>query len=98
MPDWAPCETCDCVDGEAKFPKFGSGGEPIFPDGEGRWVNSTRSCPRRMVTDESWFLLSLFRHYRAGHLYESGGVVAQPARYLSAMSTIEAAFSADNPS
>lgn len=51
-----------------------------------------------MVTDESWFLLSLFRHYRGGHLYESGGITAQPARYLSAMQVIEGTVNADHPS
>lgn len=73
-------------------------GEPVFPDGLGGFTNSTRSCPRRMVTEESWFLLAIFRHHRNGHLYESGGIADQPARYLSAMSIIEGAVNDDRQS
>ncbi len=84
------------MDGESPLPRFGVHGEPVFPDGEGGWTRTTRSCPRRLVTPESTFLLSLFRHYRNGHLYESGGVAAQPARYLSAMAIIEGAVSSED--
>jgi len=91
-PKWAPCESCDCVDGEAPIPRWQVEGEPIFPDGHGGYSNSTRSCPRRLVNPESVHLLSLFRHYRAGHLYQSGGISDQPAIYLAAMQTIEGAL------
>jgi len=79
------------VDGESTFPRWQVKGEPVFPDGQGGYVLATRSCPRRMVSDESLFLLSLYRHYKAGHLYESGGVSNQPAKYLEAMQLIEVA-------
>lgn len=71
-------------------------GEPVFPDGEGGYTAQTNLCPRRMVTDESVFLMSLFSHYRAGHLYQAGGVRDQPARYLQAMQFIEGVVNDDN--
>lgn len=67
----------------------------MFPDGDG-YTNVTSACPRQIVTQESVFLLSLYRHYKAGHLYESGGVSNQPARYLMAMQLIEGALNADH--
>jgi hypothetical protein len=91
-PKWAPCESCNCVDGEQTFPKWEVKGEPIFPDGEGGYTSATRSCPRRLVTADSLHLLSLYRHYKAGHLYAAGGIENQPALFLTAMLTIEGAL------
>lgn len=91
-PKCAPCEKCDCVDGEAPFPRWQVKGEPIFPDGSGGFTSETRSCPRRMVNADSIYLWSLFLHYRAGHLLEAGGIADQPAAYLKAMQFIESAL------
>lgn len=58
-----------------------------------RWeikgVFKSRTCPRRLVTAESEMWLSLYPHYRAGHLYRDGGVSQQPALYLEAMRHID---------
>jgi hypothetical protein len=80
------------VDGEAKFPRWGTEGEPLFSDDQGNDSQTTRSCPRRQVTDESAYLLSLYSHYRAGHLLEAGGVNQQPAKFMTAMQIIEGAL------
>jgi hypothetical protein len=45
-----------------------------------------------MVTAESVYLFSLFRHYKAGHLLNAGGISDQPELYLNAMQIIEAAL------
>lgn len=90
-PDWAPCESCDCVGGESQFPRWAVDSEAVFPDGAGGYSFQTRSCPRRTVTADSLFLVSLYRHYKAGHLYVAGGVADQPVLYLKAMQIIEVA-------
>lgn len=49
----------------------------------------SRTCPRRLITDESRGWLQLFALYTAGHLLTDGGVIDQPAIYLHAMITID---------
>lgn len=48
----------------------------------------SRICPRRLITAESYRLLSLFPHYQAGFLLEAGGILDQPARFVEAMRCI----------
>jgi hypothetical protein len=45
---------------------------------------------------EPWVLqwLALYRHYAAGHLYQSGGISDQPAIYLAVMRLIESVVNA----
>lgn len=45
-----------------------------------------------MVTAESVHFFSLYRHYKAGHLLNAGGISDQPQVYLNAMQIIEAAL------
>lgn len=49
----------------------------------------SKTCFLPMVTDESRFLLRLYRHYKNGLLAVSGGVLDQPNYYLEAMETID---------
>lgn len=51
-------------------------------------------CLKPMVTERSANLLRLHGHYKAGHLFQSGGISDQPNLYLEAMAEIEAAASA----
>lgn len=73
--DFAKCATCrgDCP------PK----------DVEIKGVVRTKGCLYRMVTDTSRNLLSLYSHYKAGHLLCAGGVGDQPAAYVDAMQIID---------
>ncbi len=51
-------------------------------------LESTKQCLRKIVTERSWYLLELHRHYLQGNLAVTGGVTDQPAAYLEAMVTI----------
>ena len=48
----------------------------------------SRVCPRRIVSDEAQFWLSLYSHYAKGHLLIAGPLADQPASYLEIMSLI----------
>lgn len=85
-PDWADCSSCGCVDGQASVDRW-----------EIKGVIKTRTCPRRLITDESRAWIDLFRHYRAGHLCFAGGVADQPVVYLDAMQIIEQEVSSGGP-
>ena len=76
-PEWAPCETCHCADGNAGFERWQIGEQ---------W--KSRVCPRRLVTTESNAWLNLYSFYRSGHLLVAGGVIDQPAIYLNVMNAI----------
>lgn len=49
----------------------------------------SRICPRKLITDESHQWLRLFASYRAGYLLEAGGILDQPAIYISTMNAID---------
>lgn len=49
----------------------------------------SRYCPRTVVTDESRDWLGIFSTYKAGHLLCTGGILDQPALYVSTMTLIE---------
>lgn len=87
---------CDCVAGEAPFPRWTISGEPLFVvrDGKaaGEPTNSTRHCPRRLISDDTAYLMELFSHYKAGHLCAAGGLMDQPVLYLDAMRVIDNAI------
>lgn len=53
-------------------------------------VLESRTCLKPMVTEEAAALLRLHRHYRAGHLWQAGGIGDQPHYYNEAMAAIEA--------
>lgn len=46
-------------------------------------------CPRVIITEKSYFLIGLFKHYRNGYLFYGGGVSGQPQWYLRAMEIVE---------
>lgn len=48
-------------------------------------VIESRTCLLPMVTEQSWYMLELFEHYQAKHLYTDGGLRNQPNYYLKAM-------------
>jgi hypothetical protein len=50
-------------------------------------------CPRTLINNRSQYLISLFRHYRNGHMLYGGGVVDQPYWYLQSMVIIEGTMS-----
>jgi hypothetical protein len=61
-----------------------------FPKWEIKGVlEQTNRCPRKDLDAESLAYLPLYSMYRSGHLWRSGGVRRQPARYLEAMRLIE---------
>ena len=91
-PEISPCETCSCVDGDAGFYRWQFLGEPVFRDESGEPTGVSSICPRTMVTDDSSHLLSLFGHYKAGHLMNAGGISDQPALYMDAMRVIDGAI------
>lgn len=57
-------------------------------------MENSNLCPRRQLDGDEWNWISLFAHYRAGHLYRSGGIADQPAIYLRAMRLIESVANA----
>jgi hypothetical protein len=79
-PSWAPCESCDCKDGNAGFKKWEIAG----------LLEPTARCPRRSISARTAFYLSLYPHYRAGHLLYAGGIADQPALFMEAMGLIQA--------
>lgn len=64
-------------------------GEQPFDKWEIPGVIKTRKCLRQMITAESSFLLSLYRHYQNGVLPFAGGLLEQPALYCAAMTFID---------
>jgi len=50
----------------------------------------TSTCPAKLVESAYLDLVSLYGFYRDGLLAQSGGVMDQPAFYLSAMQWIDA--------
>lgn len=50
----------------------------------------THTCPRKLVTPTSWEWIRLHNFYRRGHLPFSGGLYEQPARFVDAMSLLDA--------
>jgi hypothetical protein len=42
-----------------------------------------------MVTPTSWEFIRLYRHYKAGILPLSGGLLDQPSRFIDAMDVID---------
>lgn len=91
-PETSPCDTCTCVDGDAGFYRWQFLGEPVFLDDDGNPTDVSRTCPRKMVTEDSCYLLSLYSHYKAGHLLKAGGVSEQPYLYMEAMRVIDGAI------
>ena len=83
-PEWAPCTTCNCVDGVAPYPRWELIGV----------VDVTNRCPRRETSEDSRGWIALYAHYKDGHLLQSGGLFNQPAIYLEAMRTVQFAVGA----
>lgn len=53
----------------------------------------TRVCLLPQVTDFSWLLLRLFRHYKNGHLYSPQvGPLEQPDVYIRAMELLDSVW------
>jgi len=79
-PDKYLCHACSC-DSDGRSP-YGD-----------RWkipgvIDSDR-CLRKLVTAESAFFLSLYRHYQNGYLPLSGGMLDQPHSFCRAMGIID---------
>lgn len=71
------CEKCRCRNGIAQRPWR-------IPD----IGFESRTCPKQLVTAESWYLLQLHAYYEQGHLPEAGGVADQPCKVLQAFTII----------
>lgn len=56
-------------------------------------VVDSRVCPIRWIRPQSYALLELFPHYRAGRLYAAGGIRDQPRKYMVAMDLLTAFLS-----
>jgi hypothetical protein len=91
-PEATPCAACDCVDGEASYERWQFVGEPVFTDAMGNPSEVSRTCPRRLVSSDSYHMLDLYGHYKAGHLLIDGGIFDQPALYLESMRVIDSAI------
>jgi len=48
-----------------------------------------------MITDRTYNLLSLYRHYKNGFLFTGIGINDQPNVYLKAMEIIDGTFNSD---
>jgi hypothetical protein len=46
------------------------------------------TCPVKLITAETWEYLTLYSHYKNGHLLFGGGIADQPAKYLEIMQII----------
>jgi hypothetical protein len=77
-PQWAPCDSCNCVDGVSPIPRWEIVGV----------LEATKECPRRAITADSRAWLTLYAHYKDGHLFQVGGIAEQPAIFLEAMRII----------
>jgi hypothetical protein len=55
----------------------------------------TRTCPRRLTDSDSKEWIGLYRHYKAGHLLNAGGIADQPAAYFEAMNLISSWITKD---
>ncbi len=73
-----PCGECQCDENDIGLQQWKIPGV----------LESTRKCLRKMVTEHSWYLLELHRHYLQGNLAVAGGVTDQPGAYLDAMNII----------
>lgn len=91
-PEASPCEACDCVDGDAGVERWQFLGEAVFTDDKGEPSHVSRICPRWLVTEDSYHLLTLYGHYKAGHLLTAGGIADQPAFYIDTMRIIDGAI------
>lgn len=91
-PEATPCNTCTCVDGDAGYYRWQFLGEKVFRNEDGEPTDVSRICPRTMVTDDSCHLLELYGHYKAGHLWQAGGIADQPHLYIESMRVIDGAI------
>jgi hypothetical protein len=74
------CDKCRCdANHDAGYPKWKIPG-----------VLETSVCPRYVVTARSNAWVSLYGHYKNGHLLVKGGLCDQPNVYLEAMQVIDA--------
>lgn len=85
-PEFAPCDTCDCINGQARFPKWAIK----------NLLEETTSCPRRAITPLSHGWMRMFAHYKNGLLFKAGGIADQPHGYLQAMSIIDRTLSQEH--
>lgn len=51
-----------------------------------------------MVTRDSWGLLNLYQHYKAGFLPYAGGILSQPQVFADGMRIIAAEINSDKES
>lgn len=51
-------------------------------------LERTNVCPRRSLPPEYARWIQLYGHYKAGHLLVAGGLMDQPAKYVTAMHLI----------
>lgn len=65
------------------FPAF------TYVDESGQ-VQRFSQCPKFRVERGADYWISLYSHYRNGHLYAPGGIADQPAKFLEAMGLIDA--------
>jgi len=52
-------------------------------------VIESKTCLLPLVTDKSWALLGLYRHYKNKILPYGGGILEQPNYYMQAMETLD---------
>lgn len=65
------------------------------PDGGTVPIFESATCPLPEIPARIWDMFTLYRHYKNGILFASGGIIDQPARYLQAMDEIERALKND---
>ncbi len=82
-PDMFNCHTCT----PSKKKGLGCDGNaesPIAIDGI-----EYKTCPGRIITPFTWYLIRLYGHYKNGYMLFSGGVIDQPQKYMQAMELID---------
>ena len=48
-----------------------------------------KRCPAKMATQESWFAIQLYGHYKNGFLPVAGGILDQSVKFVQAMEIID---------
>lgn len=83
------CRKCPHKHCDDNYARPGSKGPAPFAKWVIKDVIETRTCLLPMVTDQSWALLRLARHYRNHYLPFAGGLMEQPNLFLQAMEILD---------
>ncbi len=49
-----------------------------------------RTCPRKLITAQTWYYLELYQYYKDGFMLNGPAIIDQPSKYLYIMRFIDA--------